>query len=112
MPTPRDITDKQLLLLYVIANGTGDLSDYWLDLDQILDRLSVLGWAVSKASLQFSVRSLIGRGLIEKRKARRRAIWMRRTVATTRKGRIALNALTATGRARSVLDEFQQGRVT
>ena len=55
------LTTKQLELMRVISAGNTDGSN--VDLDQILARLS---YKTTKASLQFSIRALIGKDLIEK----------------------------------------------
>jgi hypothetical protein len=86
-----NLTDKQLLLLKIVADGSGNPSDWWLDLDQILGNLKMLGWETTKQSLQFVVRSLIRKGFIEKRSVRRRRSYHRRLLATTDVGRTALN---------------------
>lgn len=55
------LTTKQIELLRVIAAGNDDGSP--ADLDQILERVS---YKPTKQSIQFSIRALIGHGLIEK----------------------------------------------
>lgn len=95
------LTDKQLLLLKVIADGSGVPSDWWLDLDQILGNLKMLGWETTKQSLQFVVRALVAKGFVEKRSVRRRRSYHRRLLATTDIGRAALND--ALGRIPSAL---------
>ena len=55
------LTTKQLELMRVISAGSTDGSN--VDLGQILARLS---YKTTKASLQFSIRALIGKDLIEK----------------------------------------------
>lgn len=62
-----NITVKQISILRVIAAGNEDGS--LTDLDQLLDRIS---YETTKASIQFSIRSLIKNGLIEKQFDRRR----------------------------------------
>jgi len=68
-------TRKQVVILETIMRGSGD-GDF-IDLDQMLEKLP---YETSKQSLQFSLRFLIQRGLVEKkpyeiRRGRRRAIF-------------------------------------
>lgn len=55
------LTTKQLELMRVIAAGNEDGTP--ADLDQIIERVS---YKPTKQSIQFSIRALIGHGLIEK----------------------------------------------
>jgi DNA-binding MarR family transcriptional regulator len=55
------LTTKQIELLRVIAAANEDGSP--TDLDQVIDRIN---YETTKASIQFSIRALIGHGLIEK----------------------------------------------
>jgi DNA-binding MarR family transcriptional regulator len=72
------MTDKQFKLLRCLqeANPDGTV----LDLDQLIDNLEKNhGWETSKPSIQFSLRSLIREGLVEKcgtekRRNRRRVL--------------------------------------
>lgn len=69
------LTRKQFLILDCVKRGTSD-GDF-IDMDQLLD---VLPYETSKQSMQFSIRALIGRGLVEKketelRRGRRRVIY-------------------------------------
>lgn len=75
------LTNKQKLLLKAICKGSGDGSPP--DLDQILDNLE---YETSKESLQFSIRKLIAKGLIEKRDLEHRRGQYRRVISLTKKG--------------------------
>lgn len=75
------LTTKQIELLSVIAKGDGP--GVLLDLDQILDRIR---YETTKQSLQFSIRALIGRGLIEKMPVEKRRGRQRRPIAATKAG--------------------------
>ena len=70
----RALSPKQKEIMSVVMKCNSDGS--FLDLDQILDTLA---YVTTKASLQFSLRALIGRGLIakaprEKRRGQQRAV--------------------------------------
>lgn len=71
------LTTKQLELMRVIC-GADDI-----DLDEILERL---GYETSKASLQFSIRALVGHGLIKKRGVEKRRGRQRQVIEPTEKG--------------------------
>lgn len=72
------MTTKQIILMTCLADRNPDLSN--LDLDQLLDKLrDEFNWDTSKASLQFSIRTLISEGMVlkmarEKRRNRQRAV--------------------------------------
>lgn len=72
------MTTKQIQLLTCLANKNPDGSN--LDLDQLLDQLADNhNWETTKASLQFSIRTLINEGVVkkearEKRRGRLRAV--------------------------------------
>lgn len=55
------LTAKQTALLTIIAQGNPDGSE--VDLDQVLERLP---YKTTKHSLQFSIRIMVAKGLIEK----------------------------------------------
>lgn len=97
------LTHKQLLLLKVVADGSGNLSDWWLDIDQVLSNLAFTGWTPTKQSLQFSIRSLLKKRLVERRSFRKRKSYNRRVLATTNAGRAALNESIAQGRVLEAL---------
>lgn len=68
------LTEKQLHIMSVIMKGNDDGS--FVDLDQILERIP---YETTKQSIQFSIRALIERQLInkkphEKRRGRRRVV--------------------------------------
>lgn len=70
-----NFTTKQLEILKVIYTANPDKTQ--VDLDQLLERLS---YQPSKASIQFSIRALVGKGLIkrvgtEKRRGSRRVLF-------------------------------------
>lgn len=72
------MTTKQVQLLTCLADKNPDGSN--LDLDQLLERLAdICRWETSKASLQFSIRTLVTEGVVkkeprEKRRGRQRAV--------------------------------------
>jgi predicted transcriptional regulator len=73
-----NLTDKQIALIDTIMKGNPDGT--WLDLDQVLERLP---YTTTKDSLQFSLRILIGKGLIEKKARESRRGQQRRILAPT-----------------------------
>lgn len=75
------LTVKQVELLTVIAKGDGPGKP--LDLDQILDRIR---YETTKQSLQFSIRALVARELIEKLPVEKRRGRQRRPIAATKLG--------------------------
>jgi len=75
------LTAKQIELLRVIAAGNGPGEP--CDLDEILERVR---YETTKASLQFSIRALIQRGLIEKKDVEKRRGRQRRPIAITTLG--------------------------
>lgn len=72
------LTTKQIELMRVISAGNSDGSN--VDLDQLLSRLS---YRTTKASLQFSIRALINKDLIEKAAREVRRNRERQTIAVT-----------------------------
>lgn len=72
------MTSKQIILLTCLADKNPDGS--FLDLDQLLDKLrDDYRWETTKASLQFSIRTLISEDCVrklarEKRRNRQRAV--------------------------------------
>ena len=76
--TSRTLSKKQWEIMRHIMRANPDGS--WLDLDQLVDRCS---YAPSKQSMQFSIRALVNRGLIEKKDAESRRGQMRRVLAPT-----------------------------
>lgn len=61
MRVRKKLTEKQKNLLSVIIKGNVDGT--WCDLDQILDKID---YTTTKESIQFSLRFLVQRGLIQK----------------------------------------------
>lgn len=82
------ITAKQMEILRLIRRGNPDES--FIDLDQLLERLS---YRPSKASMQFSIRALIKRGLIEKKDLEVRRGAKRITFCLTPKGYRAIRMI-------------------
>lgn len=83
--SPVRLTQKQYALLTVICDGNGnDESGKFVpvDVDELLERLS---YRTDKPSLQFSIRALVKRQLIEKvyevRRGRKRVCYMPTEVA-------------------------------
>ncbi len=72
------MTTKQVILMTCLANKNPDGSH--LDLDQLLNKLrDDYEWDTTKPSLQFSIRTLVNEGVIqkmprEKRRGRQRAV--------------------------------------
>lgn len=75
------LSPKAWEIMNVIIRGNPDGS--WVDLDQLLERLS---YKPSKASIQFSIRALIDRGLIERKPFEERRGQKRRVLGPTAKG--------------------------
>lgn len=66
------LTDKQYKILIVLCHGNGKDENGKLipcDLDELLERVA---YKTTKASMQFSIRALIGRELISKGSEKRR----------------------------------------
>jgi hypothetical protein len=81
-----DLTTKQRLVLDVIVKGnrTPDGRFESVDLDQLLERIP---YKTSKESMQFSIRSLIGRGMVEKGPQEKRRGRTRATLLPTKTAR-------------------------
>jgi hypothetical protein len=77
----RGLTDKQAEILKTVCRCNPDGT--FLDLDQLLDRLT---YKPTKEALQFSLRFLINRGLIEKKPVELRRGAKRRVIAGTADG--------------------------
>lgn len=75
------LTTKQIELLRVIGAGNEDGSA--TDLDEILERVR---YETTKQSLQFSIRALIGHGLIEKKGVEKRRGRQRQVIGATALG--------------------------
>lgn len=76
------LTTKQIELLQVIGNENDDGTP--TDLDQLLERLS---YKPSKQSIQFSIRALIGHGVIKKGESEKRRGRVRAIIELTELGR-------------------------
>ena len=65
------LTDKQYKILTVICHGNKELDGTWspVDMDELLERVA---YETTKQSMQFSIRALISRKLIEKGTEKRR----------------------------------------
>lgn len=81
-----DLSDKQISIMTVIikANDDGSL----VDLDQILERLD---YTTTKQSLQFSLRALIGHGVIQKAGSEKRRNRVRTLIRATQMGKDLLS---------------------
>lgn len=77
----RSLSQKQAEILTLVIKGNPDGT--FLDLDQLLDRLS---YKPTKQALQFSIRYLIDRGLVEKKPTEFRRNAQRRLIAGTSEG--------------------------
>jgi hypothetical protein len=75
------LTQKQQSIMKQIIAGDGEAA---IDLDQLLERLD---YKTSKESLQFSLRALIGHGLIRKAERELRRDRIRQTVVPTTFGK-------------------------
>lgn len=75
------LTDKQEAVLTVVVKGNPDGS--FCDLDELIQRLP---YVTTKASIQFIVRNLIGKGLMEKKPAERRRARRRVVISATPDG--------------------------
>ncbi len=78
---PYRLTKKQMHVLSVIARG-GDDGDF-LDLDQLLEKIN---YETTKASMHFTLRGLLRRGMIEKKDRELRRGRLRIILAPTVKG--------------------------
>jgi hypothetical protein len=85
-----ELTALQLKTLELICRGNpGEQGmDAVIDLDQLLDRLAIEFRATTKSSMQFLIRVLVARGLIEKRDVGKRRSYKRVGYIATRKGSI------------------------
>ena len=65
------LTEKQYKILTVICDGNKELDGTWtpVDLDELLERVA---YRTTKQSMQFSIRALISRKMIEKGTDKRR----------------------------------------
>lgn len=77
------LTTKQMELMTIIGKRNPDGGA--VDLDQILERLS---YHPTKQSLQFSIRALIARDLIQKDPAEKRRGRMRTLISLTETGKV------------------------
>ncbi len=77
-----NLTAKQKAILALVVHGNPDGTP--IDLDQLIDRVP---YAPTKEAMQFSVRALINRGLIEKGGTELRRERSRRLILATDLGR-------------------------
>jgi len=77
----RSLTPKQMEILKTVVRANPDGT--FVDLDQLCERLS---YKPTKEALQFSIRFLIGRGLIDKKDREVRRGAKRRVLAATGQG--------------------------
>jgi len=75
------LTEKQEAVLTSIVRGNEDGS--FCDLDQVIERVP---YETTKASIQFIVRNLIGKGLIEKKRPEKRRNRRRVVLSPTPEG--------------------------
>lgn len=80
------LTDKQKEVLAVIVKGNPDGS--FCDLDEVIAGVS---YDTTKASIQFIIRNLMAKGLIEKKSRERRRARKRVVLAPTPEGYRILN---------------------
>lgn len=72
---------RQIMLLILAGNVSEDgVTVEWLDIDQLLSRLS---YETSKESIQFSIRALVKKGLVEKGEPELRRSRVRRILKPT-----------------------------
>lgn len=81
------LTTKQIEVLRVIAKGNPDGSH--ADLDEILERVS---YRPTKQAIQFTIRSLVEHGLIEKHASEKRRGRLRVLIGATTLGQHFANA--------------------
>lgn len=90
------LTTKQIELIGILGRRNPDGSA--VDLDQLLDRLS---YKPTKQSLQFSIRALIARGLIQKDAPEKRRGRTRTLLSLTKTGEM----LNGTGKNESIVSD-------
>lgn len=78
------LTDKQKRVLRIIAVGNDDGSP--CDMDQLVERMESLGDPTTKQAMQFIIRSLVTKGLIEKQGREKRRLRSRMTYLPTEAG--------------------------
>jgi len=105
------ITDKQLVLLAVVMEGTGSTIHAWLDIDQVIEKLGLLGWTVTKSALKFTIKSMVARRLIEDRvyegRQTTRGVKEKLILAGTQKGRERYEASIKSGALKRALDSLK-----
>lgn len=86
-----NLTTKQIEILGIIVKGNGSAAGRFIpcDLDQIIERLS---YKPTKDAVQFSIRNLIGKKLIEKTGTENRRDRRRVLISPTELGRKLLRA--------------------
>lgn len=75
------LTDKQENVLKVVVKGNSNGS--FCDLDEIIQRVY---YKTNKPSIQFIIRNLVGKGLIEKRETEKRRARRRIVLCATKSG--------------------------
>lgn len=87
-PNNLALTPFQMATLELICKGNPEGSgiDAVIDLDQLLERLAMQGRVTTKQSMQFMIRTLIGKGLIEKQTVGVRRGWSRVGYSPTQTG--------------------------
>ena len=99
------MTDKRIVVLYFVMQGTGSLVDPWLTLDELLKKLAEFGWPIDKKSIHFHIRPLIKAGDIERRALVTKGGKARRKLAGTAAGRYVLNNYRDMGKLDDVLSK-------
>ena len=91
------LTRRQFQVFFLVCKGNEeDLVYHWLDLDQLIDRMEKeMKAVVTKQAIQFPIRELVEKGLIEKRPAEKRRSARRRILAPTHAGRELMNRISA-----------------
>lgn len=74
------LTTKQTQIMTIVCRGNTSDETPWCDIDQVLEGLAKeFNWNTTKQSLQFSIRALIKKGMVEKeglekRRGRKRVV--------------------------------------
>lgn len=77
----RNLSPKQWEVVQIILRGNPE-DGSWIDFDQLLDRCS---YKPTKDTMHFTLRSLVSRGLVEKKDLEMRRGAQRRVLAPTSK---------------------------
>lgn len=98
-----NITAKQISIIGVIVAGNPDGSP--ADLDEIIERIN---YDTTKASIQFSIRSLIAQGVIEKAGMEKRRGRKRVLIVATAAGRALVGSRESfTGDLSYISEDFE-----